>query len=165
MRSKIDDIKLKPLLKRRCILGAISRRLSLDFKDVTNKGFTFDSIKGDLDLSVGGKLHTDKIAIKASAADIQINGSTNLVDQTYDQTVFVIPAVSGALPAAGAIVGGPVGAAAGVIAERVASAVGLLNKVSKIEYKMTGTWQAPVIEKVKKKNNNAPINAGQQSAP
>ena len=42
-------------------LGAISRRLSLDFKDVTNKGFTFDSIKGALNLNRGGDLSTDKI--------------------------------------------------------------------------------------------------------
>jgi len=138
-------------------LGAISRRLSLDFKDVTNKGFTFDSIKGDVNLVPGGDLNTDKIAIKASAADIEIKGKTNLVEQTYDQTVFVTPAVSGTLPAAGAIVGGPVGAAAGIIADRVATAVGL-NKVSKIEYKMTGTWQEPVSEKVVKKtaSNSSP---------
>lgn len=134
-------------------LGAISRRLSLDFKDVTNKGFTFNSIKGDLDLIQGGDLKTDKIDIKASAADIEIKGKTNLVEQTYDQTVFVTPAVSGTLPAAGAIVGGPVGAAAGIIADRVVTAVGL-NKVTKIEYKMTGTWQDPVIEKVAKKSTN-----------
>lgn len=145
-------------------LGAISRRLSLDFKDVTNKGFTFDSIKGDLNLMQGGDLNTSKIGIKASAADIVINGKTNLVNQTYDQTVFVTPAVSGTLPAAGAIVGGPVGAAAGILADRVVTAVGL-NKVSKIEYKMTGTWQDPVIEKVaRKKAKTATGKTGQQSA-
>ena len=146
-------------------LGAISRRLSLDFKDVTNKGFTFDSIKGDVELIEGGDLKTEKISIKASAADINIKGTTNLVEQTYDQTIFVTPAVSGTLPAAGAIVGGPVGAAAGILADRVATVVGL-NKLSKIEYKMTGTWQEPVIETIsKKKANPAANNTGQQSAP
>gem|GEM_PF-680179 len=146
-------------------LGAISRRLSLDFKDVTHKGFTFDSIKGDLDLSQGGDLKTQNVVIKASAANIEISGNTNLVDQTYDQTIFVTPAVSGTLPAAGAIVGGPVGAAAGILADRVAKVVGL-DKVTKIEYKMTGTWQEPVIETVsKKKANPAAETIGQQSAP
>ena len=96
-------------------LRVISRRLSLDFKDVTKKGFAFDSIKGTLNLSKGGKLQTDKISIKASAADIKINGETNLIDQTYDQNITVTPAITGTLTAAGAIVGGPVGAAAGMI--------------------------------------------------
>ncbi len=142
-------------------LGAISRRLSLDFKDVTNKGFTFDSIKGDLTLTHGGELSTEKIAIKASAADIDISGSTNVVNQTYDQKVYVTPAVSGTLPAAGAIVGGPIGAGIGIVVDQVAKGVGL-NKVSKIEYKMTGTWQEPVIEKVaRKKSTAAPDPQGQ----
>ena len=145
-------------------LGAISRRLSLDFKDVTNKGFTFDSIKGVLNLSKGGTLQTDKISIKASSADIKINGETNLIDQTYNQNITVTPAVTGTLTAAGAIVGGPVGAAAGMLVDRVGSAVGL-NKVTNIEYKMTGTWQAPVIEKVNKRKNNATETVGKQSGP
>ncbi len=145
-------------------LGAISRRLSLDFKDITNKGFTFDSIKGILNLSEGGTLQADKISIKASAADIKINGETNLIDQTYNQNIIVTPAITGTLTAAGAIVGGPVGAAAGLLAERVGNAVGL-NKVTNIEYKMTGTWQDPVIKKISKKKNNAASNVGQQSGP
>lgn len=137
-------------------LGAISSRLSLDFKDVTNKGFTFDSIKGKLNLLEGGEVITEKIKIKASAADIEISGKTNLIDKTYDQTISVIPTVSGTFTAAGAIVGGPVGAAAGMLAERFATLVGL-NKVTKTEYKMTGTWEQPVIEKVSKKINNATL--------
>ena len=85
--------------------------------------------------------------------------------QTYNQTVYVTPAVSGTLPAAGAIVGGPIGAGVGILADRVATAVGL-NKVSKLEYKMTGTWQEPVIEPVSKiKKTPAAENIGQQSAP
>lgn len=136
-------------------LGAISRRLSLDFKDVTNKGFAFDSIEGQLNLATGGDLSSDSIAIISSVADINIKGKTNVVDQTYDQKIRVIPAVvSGSLPAAGAIVGGPVGAAAGLLAERVASAVGI-NKVTKIEYKMTGTWEEPLIERISKKKQES----------
>ncbi len=145
-------------------LGAIGRRLSLDFKDVTNKGFSFDLIKGQLNLSEGGDLHTDKITIKSSAADIKIKGSTNLIDQTYDQHITVTPAVTSTLTAAGAIVGGPIGAAAGLLADRVGSAVGL-NKATNIEYKMTGTWQEPVIEKVSKKVTPAVETSGQQSGP
>ncbi len=149
-------------------LGAISRRLSLDFTDVTKEGFTFDSIQGELQLFKGGKLFTDKIDIKASAADILISGSTNIVRRDYDQTIFVTPKVSGTLPAAGAIVGGPVGAAAGIVAERIAS-VGGLNKVTQAEYKMTGTWEEPQLTRIKKKPEKqisaAPPQNGVQPSP
>ena len=150
-------------------LGAISRRLSLDFTDVTKEGFTFDRIEGNLQLFKGGKLYTDKIDIAASAADIVISGSTNIVRRDYDQTIYVTPKVSGTLPAAGAIVGGPVGAAAGIVAERIASVVGL-NKVTQAEYKMTGTWEQPQLTRVKRKVEKQvsaapPQHTGQQSPP
>ena len=105
--------------------------------------------------------------IKASAANIQITGSTNLVERTYDQTIYVTPAVTGALPAAGAIVGGPVGAAAGIVADQLAKVVGL-NKVTQAEYEMTGTWEEPQLTRIKKKREKQvsaapPPNGGQQS--
>jgi len=82
-----------------------------------------------------------------------------------NQAMGRFPGVCGALPAVGALVGGPVGAAGGIVAEQVAKVVGL-NKVSEIEYKMTGTWQSPEIERVnKRKNNQAAETMGQQSAP
>ena len=149
-------------------LGAISRRLSLDFTDVTKKGFTFDSIKGELQLFKGGKLYSDGVAIKASAADILMSGSTNIVQRDYDQMIYVTPKVSGTLPAAGAVVGGPVGAAAGIVAERIVSVVGL-NKVTQAVYKMTGTWEEPQLTRVKRKVEKqvsaAPPQGGGQQSP
>jgi uncharacterized protein (TIGR02099 family) len=128
-------------------LGAITRRLSLDFKDITKEGFSFDTITGAMYLTPGGILRADDVTIKSSSALVVISGHTDLKNQTYDQKVLVTPTLSGTLPVAGAIVGGPVGAAAGLLADQVAKAVGL-NKVSVIEYKMTGTWNEPKIEKV-----------------
>ena len=130
-------------------LGAISRRLSLDFTDVTKKGFTFDSIKGRLHLQPSGIMQTDKIAIKSSAADIDINGHTNLIDRTYDQTILMTPNVTGTLPAVGAVAG-PVGVGVGIIVDKAAKVVGL-DKVVQAEYKMTGTWEQPKLTRVKRK--------------
>ena len=130
-------------------LGAITRRLSLDFTDVTKKGFTFDSIKGQLHLQQGGIMQTDNIAIKSSAAEIKIDGHTNVIDRTYDQSIFMTPNVTGTLPAVGAVAG-PVGVGVGIIVDRAAKVVGL-NKVVQAEYKMTGTWEQPELTRVKRK--------------
>lgn len=148
-------------------LGAISRRLSLDFSDVTKEGFSFDTIDGELNLSKGGVLYANNVNVKAPSADIEIAGKTNLKSKTYDQNIIVTPKVSGTLPAAGAIVGGPVGAAAGILADQVAKVVGL-NKITLLEYKMTGTWEEPKIERVKpsikKKTSSQPSQpSGSQS--
>lgn len=128
-------------------LSAITRRLSLDFKDVTKEGFSFDKITGTFHLKPGGILQADDVTMESSSAKVVISGYTNLKNKTYDQKILVTPAISGTLPAAGAIVGGPVGAAAGLLADQVVKAVGL-NRVSVIEYKMTGTWENPKLEKL-----------------
>jgi uncharacterized protein YhdP len=145
-------------------LNAITRRLSLDFKDVTNEGFTFDSIRGRIQLAEGGELTAKKAKIKSSAADIRISGSTNIIDKTYNQTVSVVPSISGALPAAGAIVGGPVGAAAGVVADRLVQIVGL-NKVVEYDYEITGTWEEPIIKRVTSREVEIQPNTPPSGAP
>ncbi len=130
-------------------LSALTRRLSLDFKDVTAKGFAFNTISGDLDLQSGGEMKMEQVVIDSSAAVIEFTGTTNIVDQTYDQNIFVTPSVTESLPAAGAIVGGPIGAAAGFVVDKVAKVVGL-DKALKYQYSMTGTWEQPEIVKIKK---------------
>ena len=127
-------------------LSAIARRLSLDFKDVTTKGFAFNKIHGNLNLHSGGDVYTDKIIVDSSAAVIELSGTTNIVEQSYDQKVSVTPSVTESLPAAGALVGGPIGAAAGFVFDKVAKVVGL-NKALTYYYSMTGTWEKPIIKK------------------
>jgi uncharacterized protein YhdP len=61
------------------------------------------------------------------------------------------------LPAAGALVGGPIGAAAGFVVDKVAKVVGL-NKALTYHYTMTGTWEQPNIEKVVRKTEEADQN-------
>ena len=135
-------------------LSALTRRLSLDFKDVTAKGFAFNKIHGDLKLQSGGDLNMDKITVDSSAAVIEFSGTTNIVQQSYDQKVAVTPSVTDSLPAAGALVGGPIGAAAGFVVDKVAKVVGL-NKALTYHYTMTGTWEQPNIEKVVRKTEEA----------
>ena len=128
-------------------LGAISRRLTLDFSDVGKKGFRYDRIEGQFELLSGGDVHTDELKITSSAANITVQGDTNIVAKTYHQDILVEPAVTNSLPAAGAIIAGPVGIAAGFLAKAFASAVGL-DKVTHMKYEMRGTWEQPEFTKV-----------------
>ena len=135
-------------------LGEISRRLTLDFSDVAKKGFRYDRIEGQFELLPGGDVHTDELKITSSAANITIQGDTNIVSKTYHQDILVEPAVTNSLPTAGAIIAGPVGIAAGFLAKGFASFVGL-DKVTRLKYEMRGTWEQPEFTKVAVKTNTA----------
>lgn len=124
-------------------IAQLPRRLTLDFRDFFEKGFAFDSIRGDVRLS-GGSARTDNLAIKGPAADINVRGSTDLRTQVFDQTVEVLPKSGGLLTAVGAIAGGPVGAAVGAMANAVLEKP--LQGLGARTYRVTGPWQAPKVD-------------------
>ncbi len=152
MRIEIGQgevIDAKPGMGR--VLGLFSltnlpRRLILDFRDVLSKGLRFQSMKGDFVLTKG-EAYTENFVIDSSSAEIVITGKTGLANQDYEQMIYVIPRVGRVLPTIGAIAGGAVGAAAGFLVQ------GMFHKglkdVGKITYKVTGSWDEPIIELIK----------------
>lgn len=141
-------------------LGAIPRRLTLDFGDLFKTGFSFDSIDGTFSLK-GGNAVTEGLTIKGPAADITITGRTGLKAHDYDQIMQVTPHVGGTLAIGGALVGGPVGAAAGVVLQGIFKKQ--LNAATRNRYSVTGSWENPTITLIKKepfeptKDANVPL--------
>jgi uncharacterized protein (TIGR02099 family) len=123
-------------------IQALPRRLALDFKDVFGEGTSFDRIGGDFRIS-GGNAFTDNLVMQGPAADLIVYGRTGLVARDYDQTAVIGADVGRAFPVAGAVVGGPA----------VGAALYLLSEVfrkpfqAQITYRLTGTWENPVIER------------------
>ncbi len=125
------------------------RRLTLDFSDITDKGFAFDTIEGSFRLD-DGDAHTRDLVIDGTAAMIKVAGRTGLVKQDYDQLVTVIPKISETLPATGALVGGPAGAALGSVIylyQKLFEEEGLAT----IRYHLTGSWDDPQLEEMRPK--------------
>ncbi len=133
-------------------LTAVPRRLALDFGDFFKSGFSFDSIDGTFTFK-DGDAYTTGLKVKGPAADIVVNGRTGLKAKDYDQTMEVTPHVGGALMIGGAVVGGPVGAAAGVVLQSVLKKA--LNEVTRIRYSVTGSWDKPVITEIAKEKVKA----------
>ena len=127
----------------------LPRRLSFDFGDVFGKGLAFDAIKGDFRLA-DGNAHTDNLNIRSPAAEITIKGRTGVRAKDYDLQVLAVPHAGNSLPVVGAVVGGPIGIAAGFVAQ------GLLGKginhAASARYKITGGWDKPVITLIEKKD-------------
>lgn len=123
-------------------LRDIPRRLSLDFSDLFKSGFSFDSINGLFTLKEGNAV-TENLEVKSPTADIRINGRTGLRQKDYDQDMEVTPHVGGTLAVGGGLVGGPIGAAAGVLLQSVFH--NQINAAARAHYRVTGNWDKPVI--------------------
>ena len=88
-------------------LAELPRRLALDFSDLTDKGFAFDTARGDFDLH-DGSAYTDNVLVKGPAAEIGLIGRVGLKNHDYDQTAVVTGNVSSTL-APGRLCRGPGG--------------------------------------------------------
>jgi uncharacterized protein (TIGR02099 family) len=122
-------------------LAEIPRRLSLDFSDFFQKGFSFNTARGDFTFN-DGKARTDNLRIDGPAAEVRVSGETGLREQVYDQRVEVLPKAGGILPAIGLLAGGPAGAAVGAMAQAVLQRP--LKQTTRVVYKVSGPWAKPV---------------------
>jgi uncharacterized protein YhdP len=66
-----------------------------------------------------------------------------LKTKDWDQIVEVTPHVGGTLAVGGALVGGPVGAAAGVLLQGIFK--NQINAAARAQYKITGSWDKPTV--------------------
>jgi uncharacterized protein YhdP len=126
-------------------LRELPSRLMLHFGDVFKSGFGFDSVTANFRLE-NGSAYTRDMVITAPAARIVMQGRTGFRARDYDLTVDVTPHVGGTLPVVGAVIGGPVGAAAGLVVQGLIGKG--LNKAAGSIYRVTGTWDKPKIETV-----------------
>lgn len=143
-------VELEPGAGR--LLGLLSiaelpRRLSLDFRDFFNRGFAFNKIEGDIHVHAGGA-RSDGLVMDGPAATIHIAGRADLRARTYDQTVEVLPKSGNVLTAVGAIAGGPVGAAVGAMANAMLRKP--LSGLGATTYRITGPWDAPQVDVVRR---------------
>jgi len=146
--GKGQIVGLKPGAGRVLGLASFSelpRRLALDFSDVTDKGFAFDTVRGDFALR-DGSATTDDIVVKGPAAQIGLIGRVGLKNRDYDQTAVVTGNVSStlALPAfaAGPIVGGVALLFTQLFKQE-------LKGLVRGYYRITGTWDNPTVERIK----------------
>ncbi|OOG25890.1 TIGR02099 family protein [Thioalkalivibrio denitrificans] len=126
-------------------LNMLPRRLALDFRDVFQRGFAFDSMDGTVRLA-GSDVYTPDLRIRGAAATVEIEGRTGIVARDHDQRIVVTPRVGSTLPVAGALLGGPVAGAAVFILDRVLGMGRGIDEAARVEYSVTGTWDDPVVE-------------------
>jgi uncharacterized protein YhdP len=134
-------------------LNSLQRRLSLDFRDVVKEGFSFDLMKGRF-VVMDGDAFTDDFSIDGTSVNIDISGRTGMVARDYDQLVTVTPQLASTLPIAGAIAGGPAVGAAVYLADKLVG--DRFNRLTQVRYHVTGSWDKPVYNKLKKEDGKKP---------
>jgi uncharacterized protein YhdP len=90
--------------------------------------------------------------------DIGVTGRTGLAAEDYDQTVVVSGNPTGPITVAGAIAGGPVGAAGALLFSQMFK--GQLEGLTRVYYRVTGPWANPRVERIA-----ASASDGQAAAP
>ena len=124
---------------------ALPRRLSLDFRDVFNRGFGYDKITGSFDI-VDGVASTCDMSLDGPAAVVGIVGQVDLAGKQYEQGAVISAQVGNTLPIVGAVVGGPPGAAAMLIFSQIFKKP--LQEVGQVYYGISGAWDDPAIDSV-----------------
>jgi uncharacterized protein YhdP len=138
-------------------IGALQRRLSLDFSDLFAKGYRFESMTGDIALTPG-EAHIDRFEIAGPAADIAISGRADLKGRRFDQLATVTPKISTGVAVASAVVGGPLVGAAVYLVDRVTG--GAIDSLGRYQYRIEGPWDAPGVTPVRGPTAVSGVGAG-----
>jgi uncharacterized protein (TIGR02099 family) len=142
-------VKLKPGIGK--LLGVLSlqslpRRLTLDFRDVFSEGFSFDRIEGNAEIA-RGIISTKDLSMTGPAASVAITGSANLIAETQDLHVRVIPTVGDSVAtAAGIALLNPLVGLGAFLTQRLLRDP--IGQIFAFEYAITGSWDDPKVEKL-----------------
>ena len=126
-------------------LGELGRRLTLDFSDLYEEGFVFESIEGRIAVA-DGQARLKTFAIDGPASDIRVSGFADLRARTFDQTVTVEPSIGTSVALASGMAGGPVVGAAVYLLDRLSG--GALDRLGSYQYRMTGPWAKPEFTRI-----------------
>ncbi len=124
-------------------LQALPRRLTLDFRDLVRTGFEYSKLGGNFSIA-NGFASTQNLFMTGPVAEILVRGNTDFVNRGYNQTVDVLPRVSGALPIIGVLSGGPAAGVTALVADSLLKGLGVnLDEIGRRRYLIGGSWEKP----------------------
>ena len=125
-------------------LQALPRRFLLDFRDIFQQGFAFDSVDGDIQVSQG-QATTRNLRMRGVQAVVLIEGQADLLRETQDLTVYVVPEINAGTASLAYAAINPVIGLGTFVAQML-----LRKQVSEAAttvFRIGGTWADPVVDK------------------
>lgn len=134
-------------------LDSILRKLRFDFRDVFANGLFYTNFSGEFEIA-DGVVATDNTQLNGSAGDMEVKGSANLKTRELAYDLQFVPKVTSSLPVIFAwMINPPSGLAALVIDRMLHDA----KVISRLEYRISGTMDDPIIEEVARDSRAAPM--------
>jgi uncharacterized protein YhdP len=126
-------------------LQALPKHITLDFNDVFSEGFQFDNINGNAAIK-DGVLDTQDFHIDGSSAKVTMKGSVDLIHETQDLRVKVMPTIGDSVSLIGVFAISPAVGIGSMIANQILGKP--LDKLVSFEYNVSGTWSDPSVVKI-----------------
>ncbi len=129
------------------LLGILSLQswATLDVRNTFEKGFAFDSVSSTATISKG-MLTTGDFHMRGPAAQVNMKGTVDLVHETQDLNLRVVPSLGDAASVY-AILVNPVWGIPILVLQRILKDP--LGQILGLEYHATGSWDKPQIERVR----------------
>ncbi|MEP7297759.1 MAG: YhdP family protein [Burkholderiales bacterium] len=144
-------------------LQSLPRRLSLDFRDLFQEGFAFDSFTGDVSIAQGVAT-TNNLRMRGVQAAVLMEGSADVARETQDLRVVVVPEINaGTAALAYAVINPAIGLGA-FLAQAILKKP--LTAAGTREFRVTGPWADPKVDRVERKfSDDVPAVDAPASAP
>ncbi|MEO7150159.1 MAG: YhdP family protein [Burkholderiaceae bacterium] len=129
-------------------LQSLPRRLALDFRDVFQEGFAFDSVAGDVKIEQG-VASTNNLRMRGVQAAVLMEGSADIERETQSLRVIVIPEINaGTASLAYAVINPALGL--GTFLAQLFLRKPLAQAGTR-EFRVSGPWADPQVERVQRK--------------
>ena len=129
-------------------LQALPRRLLLDFRDVFQEGLAFDKITADLRISQG-VASTDNLRLRSLQAVVLVEGSADIDRETQSLHVLALPELNTASASLAYAAVNPAVALGAFVGQWLLREP--LRQLSAREFRISGGWDAPLVERVERK--------------
>jgi uncharacterized protein YhdP len=126
-------------------LQALPRRLTLDFRDVFSEGFAFDFVRGDVRVDQG-VAYTNNLQMKGVVAGALIEGRADIVRETQDLKVVVVPEINAGTASLYVATINPLIGLTSYLAQSFLAKP--LIRAGTSEFHVDGTWSDPRVTKV-----------------
>ena len=128
-------------------LQSLPRRLQFDFRDLFAEGFAFDNVTGDARVG-DGRASSNNLRMRGAAAVVLMEGSADIVNETEDLRVVVVPEINaGTASLAFAVINPAIGIGT-FLAQYVLRKP--LIAASTREFRVSGPWDDPKVERVER---------------
>ena len=132
-------------------LQSLPRRLSLDFRDLFQEGFAFDSVTGDVKIGQGVAV-THNLRMRGVQALVLMEGDADIARETQNLRVVVVPEINaGTAALAYAVINPAIGLGA-FLAQAILKKP--LTDAGTREFHISGPWADAKVERVERVERN-----------